>query len=193
MSNRPPDPRDRKVFAQPEAERLLARASELDVVRRAGSDVSELRAAAAEAGISSQAFDAALAEMRGGADASSISLASPRSRTRHWPWIAVAALVMLFGGMVIVPRGAGVVAVEAVAATTTEEALLLRCVAPGEAAELVRPLLQNPWNTLVTNPEQAPRVLRVRGTPSKLAAVKAELAKYEGDGSAACPVAPAAR
>jgi len=46
------------------ASRLLARASELDAVRDDDLAVADLRAAAAEAGISGLAFDAALAELR---------------------------------------------------------------------------------------------------------------------------------
>ncbi len=59
MQNRPGD-RDPEVLSEPAAARLLARASELDELRRAGTSVADLRAAAAEAGISAPAFDAAL-------------------------------------------------------------------------------------------------------------------------------------
>ena len=46
------------------ASRLLARASELDALRDDDLAVADLRAAAAEAGISGPAFDAALSELR---------------------------------------------------------------------------------------------------------------------------------
>ena len=64
MQNQVPGDRDPEVLSEPAAARLLARASELDELRRAGSTVAELRAAAAEAGISARAFDAALTELQ---------------------------------------------------------------------------------------------------------------------------------
>jgi hypothetical protein len=64
VQNRIPGDRDPEVLSEPTAARLLARASELDEARRAGSTVADLRAVAAEAGISAPAFDAALEEVR---------------------------------------------------------------------------------------------------------------------------------
>jgi len=62
------DRRERKptsdVLPDAIASRLLARASELDALRNDDLAVTDLRAAAAEAGISGPAFDAALAELR---------------------------------------------------------------------------------------------------------------------------------
>jgi hypothetical protein len=52
------------VLPEAIASRLLARASELDALRDDDLAVADLRAAAAEAGISGLAFDAALAELR---------------------------------------------------------------------------------------------------------------------------------
>ena len=63
MPRRSPAYPDSGVLPEAAAERLLARASELDAARRRGAAVSDLRAAAEEAGISPQAFDAALAEL----------------------------------------------------------------------------------------------------------------------------------
>lgn len=63
-----PERRERKptrdVLPDEIASRLLARASELDALRDDDLAVADLRAAAAEAGISAPAFDAALSELR---------------------------------------------------------------------------------------------------------------------------------
>jgi hypothetical protein len=115
---RPREP-DAEVLSDPVAERLLARASELDAAHGAGAAVDDLRAAAAEAGISAGAFVVML------------------SRT---PTDAVAGA----------------------AAPMVEEAFVLRCLSPGEAAELVRPLLHLPTNTVIYSPTHAPRVLTIR-------------------------------
>jgi hypothetical protein len=48
MSNRPPRQPDQHRLPEPVAERLLARASELDAADRGGSAVADRRAAAAE-------------------------------------------------------------------------------------------------------------------------------------------------
>ena len=55
---------DREILSSKVADRLLARAAELDSRQGAGAEIASLRAAAAEAGIRPAAFDAALAEMR---------------------------------------------------------------------------------------------------------------------------------
>jgi cytoskeletal protein RodZ len=56
--------RDHDVLPQAVSDRVLARASELDAALRSGASVVQLRAAALEAGISGEAFDAALAEVQ---------------------------------------------------------------------------------------------------------------------------------
>ena len=70
-----------EVLSEPAAARLLARASELDATLAAGATLTDLRTAAAEAGISSGAFDAALAEMRAAEHAPAPDV-TPRPRPR---------------------------------------------------------------------------------------------------------------
>lgn len=188
MSNHSPESPDRKVLPKSDAERLLARASELDVARRAGLAVDELRAAATEAGISPQAFDAALAEMRGARKPPHDGLMTLPSLLGRWRLIALVAFLISCAGLVFVQRRASAIAAEAISARTVEESILLRCLAPAEAAEIMRPLLSQPWNTIVINPESSPNRVRVRGRPFELSRAKAELATYEGDGAGACPV-----
>jgi hypothetical protein len=74
-----------------------------------------------------------------------------------------------------------------------EEAVLLRCLTPGEAAELIRPLLRLPENRIVASPEDAPRVLTVRGTPAQLQQVKSKLDELQDAGSPACAPRPTGR
>lgn len=186
VSNRPSDSYDRELLKTSDAERLLARASELDVARRAGSDVADLRAAASEAGISPQAFDAALAEMQRGRGGESIGVPILPSRRGRWRAIALIVFLVLGSSLWFLQRRANAIVVEAISARTVEESILLRCLAPSEAAELARPLLSEDWNTIVINPEAAPRRVTVRGRPAELAAVKAELAKHEAADAPAC-------
>jgi hypothetical protein len=159
----------------------------------AGFAVRDLRAAAAEAGIPAQAFDAALAEHQ--RDRVSNGLAAEPAigralgyvrRTRTLATAAVAALLIALGVLVVFPAPA----------TTVEQAIVLRCLAPTEAAELVRPLLRDRSSTVQYDPARAPRVLTIRGTPDVVSRVKEALAEHERGGSSTCtasPVAPMAR
>jgi hypothetical protein len=192
MQNRPPSRSDPEVLSEPLASRLLARASELDAVRGAGSAVVDLRAAAAEAGISAFAFDAALAELQDHGKASLPDVReTPRRRSRMWALtVAVAALVTAYSLARSQPAPAGDAAVPG--APIVEEVILLRCLSPGEAAELVRPLLRLRSNSVVYSPAHAPRVLKIRATPAQLQNVKSLLEKYEGAGAPSCAPRPTA-
>src|SRR5688572_4542995 len=78
----PTDP-DTEVLPDALATRVLARASELDAAFATGT-VANLRSAAVEAGISSRAFDAALAEVRAAdkaLDQAPVVTASARTRS----------------------------------------------------------------------------------------------------------------
>lgn len=187
MDHRHPANRDDEVLPEPVATRLIDRAIELDAALRTGAPVAELRAAAAEAGISAAAFNAALAELRA-AEEQRTHVATQRPRRFRWR-LVVATLLGLtaFGSMVVIPRTFVPVGdVAAASLPVFERAFLLQCLPPGEAAELIRPLLQLPVNTIVHSPARAPRVLRVRGTAEQLQRVQESLDKYEAAGSAAC-------
>jgi hypothetical protein len=192
VHNRPPAKADSEVLSEPAAARLLSRASELDAARGAGAAVLELRAAALEAGISARAFDEALAELHGAEQARVPDVrAQPRRRRRLWALaVGVAALIAASSIAVnraLVPSG---VAAQA-AAPMIQEAFLLRCLSPGEAAELIRPLLDLRTNTVVYSAAQAPRVLTIRATPAQIRNVRSALDRYEGAGSPACARGPA--
>ena len=164
---------DAEVLSDRTAERLLARASELDAVRKAGATVAELRAAAAEAGIANDVFDAALAELRD--EAQMPVPVAPRvpmlQRQRRWALAVTAAVLMAVGVAGVartVPADAGVPA----APPMVEEPVQLGCLSAGHAMQLVRPLLHQKMNTVVHDP-RAPGVLMIRATPGQLARVRA--------------------
>jgi hypothetical protein len=186
VQNRSPTRPDPELLSEAAAARLLARASELDAAGRAGSEVADLRLAAAEAGISAHAFDAALAELQraGQARAPDVS-APPRRRRLLWAFATGAAAIMAGGALTVwhdwTPAGPPMV----------EEAMLLRCLSPGEAAELVRPHLTLRSNRVVYPAANASRVLTLRATPAQLQQVRSVLAAYEGTGSPACATRPA--
>ena len=186
MQNHPPREPAPDTLPESAVARLLARASELDAPRAAALDVAALRAAAVEAGISAHSFDAALAELRAAGPGLPDVRERPRWRSRLWALAAVAlALVTVstYGvSRVIVPSGPAV----EIGAPMVEEALLLECLSPGEAAELIRPLLRHPSNTVVASPQHAPRVLTIRGTPTQLRDERSLLQRHETPGTAAC-------
>lgn len=190
MEHRHPANRDDEVLPDPVAARLLDRASQLDAALRTGAPVAELRAAAAEAGISAAAFDAALAELRAAEEQRAHKATERPRRSRARPFVAVLLGLAAFVGYAGLRRAVPVDSAAAAAVPVVEQAFLLRCLSPGEAAELIRPLLQLPANTIVHSPARAPRVLRVRGTAEQMVSVKALLDKHESAGSAACATPP---
>jgi hypothetical protein len=176
MKNRNPNEPDPESLPEPIAERLLARASELDAAQ-SGPSVADLRAAAAEAGISTRAFDQALAEIQ-----ATRRVPEGSRRTRRWRLIA-AVVALLAGGALTVSRTFGWGG-SSVAPAMVEEVISLRCLSGGDAAELIRPLLKLPENTVYsTNNSQ---VLRIRATAEQMQQVKALLDKNEAAESPAC-------
>jgi type II secretory pathway component GspD/PulD (secretin) len=167
---------DPEVLSEPVRTRLLERASELDAVYRAGGTVAELRAAAVEAGISARAFDEALAELRPTEDTPlAEASAQPPRRSRLWP-IAAGALALIAVGAIGVARSPTPVGA---APPMVEQAFLLRCLSPGQAAELVRPLLDLPANTVVYSPERAAGMLTIRATQEQIENVRSVLNKLD--------------
>jgi len=178
---RPPRP-DSEVLPDAVADRLLARASELDAARRSGAALSQLRAAATEAGISAGAFDAAVEEMRGAAP-----VAAPVRRQRHLGLgLTTVAFILVVAGWFMVRQ----VAPSPAAPAMMEQAVVLRCLPAADAAELVRPLLTLPENTLQASTRAGSRVLTVRATPGQWQRVRALLDRTER-AMGSCPTAPA--
>lgn len=184
MNNRHPVRPDSEVLSEPVRTRLLERASELDAAYRAGGTVAELRAAAMEAGISAPAFDAALAELRAAEQAPLVeTTAAPRRRSRPWAAVAAALAAVIAVGTVGVTRM--VIPADA-ASAMVKQTFMLRCLSPGQAAGLVRPLLDLPANTIVFSPDRDAGRLTIRATREQIENVQSVLNKNDGVGSPAC-------
>jgi hypothetical protein len=162
-------------------ERLLARASELDAADRSGAAVNDLRNAAMEAGISATAFDTALAEMRD-ADRPRTP-AFPFGESRVKPLLAM-SVGLIVAGMLVMGRVFS--PARPASPPMAEEAITLRCLAPAEAADMVRPMLALQTNTVWYSAERAPHVINVRATPEQIQRVKALLDERERASSPAC-------
>ncbi|MDQ8165985.1 MAG: hypothetical protein P3A28_09565 [Gemmatimonadota bacterium] len=144
MTGKPPVP-DLERVPSTVAERILARASELDAN---SAHVAELRSAAAEAGISASAFDAALAEYREGAR-DRVTARVPEYGTRRRGLIATLiaflAVGALFFFMRVVPNSVQV-------ADPYSTRIPLNCTTPDAAAALARSMLDDRTSTIQTGP-----------------------------------------
>jgi hypothetical protein len=175
---------DAELVPERVATRLLERASEMDVARTSGSSVADLRAAAAEAGISAQSFDAALAEMQG--EARVDAQWSPPRPHRRWLTWALAAVVLLPTAALVASRLAPITSGVASSVPLVEEAIVLGCLTPDEAGALIRPVLRDAGSKIVANSARAPRVITITATPDRMQAAKAVLAKNDAEGSPSC-------
>jgi len=163
----------RDVIPEDARERILRRASELDAMR-GGVRVADLRAAAAEAGISRDAFDAALAEEH--------APRTPSTATHHRRRAAVVAMAALVVAIMFwpserptstaagVPKGALV-----------EQTFFLRCISPHDAMTAIRKNLQQPgiasmWATVGSN------AVTLEASGADIERVRAALAKVDGAG-----------
>jgi hypothetical protein len=155
-----------------DAAQLLARASELDAARISTSGVDELRAAAGEAGISKQAFDQALAELE--LKHAPESRVTRMQRSRLWIFLG-GATAFVIAGFIAANRD-----VKSTSASTelVTESIALRCLDAGDAAELVRPIMGEPYNKLQFNGD-APHTLKVQATKEQIAKAKALLESRE--------------
>ncbi|HUP88649.1 MAG TPA: hypothetical protein VM100_04850 [Longimicrobiales bacterium] len=161
--------RDDDRLADTDFARVLTRASELDTMR-GDRTVAEMRRAAEEAGISTASFDDALAELR-----------TPRPNRRRSTIIsAVTSLLIVVGSFVWMRGRAPVVSP---GPPMEQQALVLRCLTPGDAAALVRPIMTLKTNTILISPERAPHILNVRGTRKQLEDVRSLLSQHDNS----CP------
>ena len=183
---------DPEVLSNPVAERVLTRASELDAALRGGTlAVSELRSAAVEAGISPEAFDAALAEVRDSQEAQVPNVAE-RPPARRWRWgMAAGVMALIAVGTLGVARR---VTPDPSGPPMIEKTLLLRCLSADRTVALIRPVLDLPTNTVVVLPARGGGgELRVRATSAQLEKLQSVLDPYEGVGSPACERTPPAK
>lgn len=170
------------VLSERTAAQLLARASELDHVRGAGVTVADLRVAATEAGIAVPAFDAALAEVQRQLPVHAGRIPGGRIVTAA----AVVAVLVGAATLAVMARGAPSGPASVATAPFRDEAIVLHCLTPAEAAEIIRPLLTLPANLVLVRPTEASRVLTLRATAKQLSQVKERLAPYEVGGSPTC-------
>lgn len=179
MRRRLPAESDPEILSNPVAERVLTRASELDAALRGGTmAVSELRSAAVEAGIAPEAFDAALAEVRDVEEAPVPNVAD-RSLAYRWRWaLGVAAVLIAVGSL-----GVARVSPNAAAVPMIEKTFLLRCLSAGQAARLIRPVLDLPTNAVTAS---ADGVLIIQATSAQIERVQSVLDPYEGARAPAC-------
>lgn len=178
-----------QLVSDPIAARILARASELDASQASGVMVAELRAAAAEAGISDRAFNTALAEMHEEQEPAAAPVRPRNTRVaRAMAIVAALGLATLFVGRLVIPSKQ---TVESAGLQFTPHPISINCLAPGEAASLVRPLLTLPQNSVIVNSGSAARMLTVFATAEQMTRVYALLEQYEQPGSVACAARPA--
>jgi hypothetical protein len=166
VSRRIPGSPDPGAIPATAAERVLARASELD---GAWVSVTDLRAAAREAGISAPAFEAALAEVTKAGQLRTTN-AWRQTRRRWSPWLLTAAGAGLIaaGGWAV--SGRALVSADAI----VDEALAVHCLSAGHAIQLIRS-----HETLANSVElrigARSDVVMVRAKPARLKQVKALL------------------
>ena len=156
------------VLSEQVARNFLARASELDAALKGGTSIATLRAAAAEAGISSTAFDAALAEARAETPAPSDGVAARRSRRRSW--LAGAALLVVGIASIGVQRST-------VPVGTVEGSVQIRCLSQEDALEVIRPYVDRSSSVLAP---PGSRFLRLRATPAQIDRIRSAIAQAEG-------------
>jgi hypothetical protein len=177
---------DGQVLSESIRERLLRRASELDAAR-SGTRMADLRAAAAEAGISPAAFDEAVAELHLADEASAPApLQGSRARSR---FLRISVAVMV--GLVAIGVLRMVIPMETQAVSTgaiVEQSFVLRCLSTPDAADLIRTNLRGSTGASVITRGNASRIITVRATNAEIERVKQMLEENDGVGSTACTV-----
>ena len=149
-----PDP---ELLSQAAARELLERAGEIDSDT---TSVDTLRVAAREAGISDAAFEAALVEMRGRIAVRTEPTPSPWRR--RFILTIVAGAMLLFAGVVVIPRLVGAPKTEPV----TDHDILVQCLPMRMAQDIAQKLMTLPDNEVQLS--KGSRVLRVRATAAQI-------------------------
>jgi hypothetical protein len=190
----------RQRLPEPVANRLLERASEIDARLRAGSTVAELREAAKAAGITAEAFDAALAEVQPEAKQApvmEVEPAAPQARSfaygrfvaRFGLWLIPLMLPVLYLMMTAGRRQRSFDSRSAAPMYPLQE-LRLTCLSADEAAAVVRPVVMQEGSAahgfrMVTRQDQ-PAILRVAAPDALMREIRTAIAKAEGDPTRTC-------
>lgn len=157
--------------------RVLNRATALDAQHGASVPVDVLRAAARDAGISEQAFEAALAEERRGV------LASPPRRVfqrkRFLVVAAVGAVLIAIPPLFLVLRSPS--RTMSVDRSAVEETFLLRCADQEATASRIRRNVREKGSVRLWYNSKETRVLHVSARPEIMTKIRAEIAAAEVD------------
>ena len=104
MQTRTPDrPGTRVGLPDDVARQILARAAELDLHRRDGTSIPQLREAAQDAGIAAEAFDAAVSEWQESSKLRGVAPRAPSPRAQGSPrdrGRRIGAVIMLAAGLI---------------------------------------------------------------------------------------------
>jgi hypothetical protein len=178
MDNRMRDPETQGLIPDSAAAQLLKRAVEIDTRRGMSVSIADLRAAAVEAGISTAAFDDALAELRA---REAQALAKPQ-QARQWRRLGIAGLtVTVLAAAFVVVRLLSPASVQVV---EVEQSFSLQCLGTQDAIVQVRDAVGPDGTISVTR--AAPHILRVRATPPRMRDVQSLLGRIDGPQSPAC-------
>jgi hypothetical protein len=168
---------------EPAAKRVLDRASRLDAEHGSSVSLDMLREAALDAGISAEAFDAALAEERRGA------LAMGTRRRQPWMLLSAALTLVIIGSVLanrlFLPGARGI---PPVVLGAVDESFVLRCSDPSTVMEQLRgrvPLR----NIRASFSSKEPRVLHVTARPETMTSIRAAIADIEA-ASTTCVAPP---
>jgi hypothetical protein len=196
-----------KRLSEPVANRLLERASEIDARLRAGSTVAELREAANAAGISAEAFEAALAEVQLEGKKVPVMVfepaAPPQPKFNYRRFFTTISLQLI---IVLVPlilykynTSKRVRSVSASAASGIEayqHEIQLRCLSAEEASSIVKPIVMQKGSAAsgfrMAMRSSQPGVLRMTASDELLQEIRTALTKAENDPARTCTLeAPA--
>lgn len=209
MTNLPGDPASREGRAperlpEPVANKLLERASEIDARLRAGSTVAELREAARSAGISAEAFEAALAEVVPEAKKTPEMMferAEPPAPSFNYRRFL--ARLVLYLTPLMVPMVYLIVNAErrqrsfepqSAAPVYPQHDLRLSCLSAEEAAAIAKPILMQKGpearGSRMETTSGQPALLRIATSDQLLQEITVAIAKAENDPSRTCTLKP---
>jgi hypothetical protein len=181
----PPDRSNPQRLPDHLAQRVLARASEIDA---AGAAVTDLREAAREAGISQAAFEAALAEVQDVPVRKETPRAAPPRRWFSGAVVGGVGMLLFLIMAVFIPRAVQRAGPASDEVAISEQIFRLNCISGNEAGLLVRPVIKSPYGQVTISPQGSPQAMVVRGTAEELRAVKALLEQRDGVPGQACAV-----
>jgi hypothetical protein len=178
---------------------LLQRASEIDATGQSGATVAELRHAAQAAGISEQAFDAALAELQQAQQPA--PMRTDRQPTRYSRLVRIAALWALVLGVplaALFTMRANRVKADAGAERLVDATIQLACLSARDATQRLQALMleearrgNRDGKMRISFSSREPRVLQVHASPAWVSRMRAHIAELEGAPGTVCTLSEA--